>query len=393
MKILVNAANIVGGGGLQKAVEFVRRSARGDTSHTFSYAVSRVVLESLQALGDTRGLDLAAFDVSPARPVRGRATRKALRTIEERFRPDVVYSIFGPAYVRFRSPHLMGFAVPWVTHPNPYAWRAIANPVERARHWAWCRYVTFWTGFADRWVLETRVAAEGLSRALRVAPTRLHVVPNTYGEPYARVREVGAEPDARMRRREAADFHLLVFTRWYPHKNLEIVPAVAAELRRRAPARRYRFFLTFETASREWARIRDRAKVLGAEEDVVNLGPVRVDEGPGLYAAADALFLPTLLETFSASYPEAMCMRRPIVTTDLPFARDVCGEAALYFPPNGAVRAAEEIVRLAGSEALRGELVRKGTEMIGRGIAPGEAYGMFLELLERTTRSRGSGAC
>ena len=58
-----------------------------------------------------------------------------------------------------------------------------------------------------------------------------------------------------------------------------------------------------------------------------------VENCPKLYNQADAMFLPTLLETFSASYPEAMKMERPILTSDLDFAKDICGDAALYFNP------------------------------------------------------------
>jgi glycosyltransferase involved in cell wall biosynthesis len=191
-----------------------------------------------------------------------------------------------------------------------------------------------------------------------------------------------------MAKRDPSDFNLLVFSRWYVHKGLGIVPMVAAELRKRDPARRYRFFLTFDTSSREWLGIRRQARRLFVEESVINLGPVLAGDGPGLYASCDALFLPTLLETFTATYPEAMCSRRPIVTTDLPFAQDVCGEAALYFPPNDAGCATERIARLAASDAVKDELLRKGEERLSSMITPGEEYDMLLEILEITARDR-----
>lgn len=45
------------------------------------------------------------------------------------------------------------------------------------------------------------------------------------------------------------------------------------------------------------------------------------------------MFLPTLLECFSASYPEAGFMKVPIFTSDLSFAKTICGEGAFYFNP------------------------------------------------------------
>ena len=383
MRILVNAANLTGGGGIQKAVEFVRSSMDRNGGHTFAYALSRAVTENLRDLSDVRSLDLATFEASPSRPLSGWGTRASLAALERRFRPDVVYSVFGPVYVRFRAPHLMGFAIPWVTHPNEYAWRTLRNPLKRAQYWALCRNAAWWARFADHWVLETRTAADGLSRVLAVDRRRFHVVPNTHGEPYSRARREGVRPDPRMAKRSPGDFDLLVFSRWYPHKNLELIPAVAAELGKHDPARRYRFFLTFETTSRHWKRIHDEAVRLGVGESVVNLGPIPVRDGPGLYASSDAVFLPTLLETFTATYPEAMCSERPIVTTDMPFAREICGDAALYFGPNDAAGAASQIRRLAGNRAVREELVSRGSERLRESASPAGAYEALLGIIER----------
>lgn len=389
MLILVNAANIRGGGGVQKSVEFVRASVAYGAAHRFSYALSDVVAESLGDMVDTSALDLTVFGTSPARPIGGRHTRRDLRRIEARLKPDVVYTIFGPPYTVFRSPHLMGFAIPWVTHPNSHAWKTLPGPVERARHWAWCRHVMFWMRFADHWVLETAVAADGLARVLGVPHDRVHVVPNTCGEHYFRARESGAPPDARLARRHPDEFPLLVFSNWYPHKNLELIPDVAAALGRRDPGREYRFFLTFDTSSERWVRIQRRARSLRVEDRVVNIGAVKVGDGPGLYAAADALFLPTVLETFTATYPEAMCMRTPILTTDLPFARDVCGPAALYFPPNDAEGAADGIARLAADRGLRGRLIEAGDARFAATRTSRQTFEMFLDVLEVTARGAG----
>ncbi len=42
------------------------------------------------------------------------------------------------------------------------------------------------------------------------------------------------------------------------------------------------------------------------------------------------VFIPTLLEVFSATYLEAMLMKKPIIASDLEFSRDICGESAYF---------------------------------------------------------------
>jgi len=54
---------------------------------------------------------------------------------------------------------------------------------------------------------------------------------------------------------------------------------------------------------------------------------------PSLYAQSDALLMPTLLESFSGTYVEAMFHKIVILTSKLDFAEDVCGESAFYFDP------------------------------------------------------------
>ena len=56
-----------------------------------------------------------------------------------------------------------------------------------------------------------------------------------------------------------------------------------------------------------------------------------ISECPSLYRQSTFAFQPTLLECFTATYPEAMRSGKPIVTPDLEFARGLCGGAAVYY--------------------------------------------------------------
>ena len=66
---------------------------------------------------------------------------------------------------------------------------------------------------------------------------------------------------------------------------------------------------------------------------VTNLGPLATDEVERWFDRTDALFLPTLLESFGLTYLEAAVRRRPVLTSDRDFARHACGDAGYYFDP------------------------------------------------------------
>lgn len=126
---------------------------------------------------------------------------------------------------------------------------------------------------------------------------------------------------------------LLSLTYYYTHKNLEILIPLAERIK--AVERNYRIILTISGNQHPKARkllcdIRDR----GLEDVIVNVGPIDMVDVPSLYKQCDALLMPTLLESFSGTYLEAMFHGIPIFTSNLDFAKAVCSDAACYIEPH-----------------------------------------------------------
>jgi glycosyltransferase involved in cell wall biosynthesis len=126
--------------------------------------------------------------------------------------------------------------------------------------------------------------------------------------------------------------YLLCLTKYYPHKNLEILLSVALLIKKRNLP--YRILLTIEKNQGMGAKkLLNNIKINDLEDILINIRPVPIDEVPNLYGQVDALLLPTLLESFSATYADAMQFKKPIFTSDRDFSRDVCEDSALYFDP------------------------------------------------------------
>ena len=96
----------------------------------------------------------------------------------------------------------------------------------------------------------------------------------------------------------------------------------------------------------------------------VFVGKVDVSECPNLYEQSDIMFMPTLMECFTATYPEAMRMEVPIVTTDLEFAHELCGDAACYYSAVDFKAAAEAIYEVATDVTYRSQLTAIGKEQL-----------------------------
>ena len=363
MKILVNASNLVVGGGIQKAVQFVRACSEWGDGHKWHIVISPQVAAGLGEIPDVPHATVEVTGTSPARLLAGRPTRRRLAKVEQEFGPDVVFSVSGPVYHEFAAPHAMGFAVGWLTHPSSLAWRALPSRYRRFLFRLRLAYYAMWVKRADGWVLQTKTAAQGMSQRLDAAPSQLYVVPNCCSDFYFDVAGNGVEPFPGLADRQNAETRLLVFTSYKPHKNLEMIPAVAAILRRSHPGLSVKFVFTLPGGA-PWRALRARAAHLGVKDMLMNVGPVPAFEGPRLYAGCDALFMPTVLETFSAAYPEAMCMGRPVVTSDLDFARDICAQAAEYFDPTSPESAAAAVARVLGDPERAAALVAAGRERL-----------------------------
>jgi glycosyltransferase involved in cell wall biosynthesis len=384
MKILVNASTTVVGGGVQVATAFISWALRDPQGCNFVFAVSPQVMQNLEV---SRHLDKRFHLITPSPPKlwSGRHSRHQLRALEANFQPDLVFTVFGPAYVRFTSTHLCGFADAWVTHRSPIAMKALPL-FGRLRTTALCFYKQARLSPLDYYWVETEVARRALVRLLGIDPSRLRVILNTYAAVFDQAR--GGQV------KTANDEIIRVFSLAapYPHKNLAIIPEVARLLHSNTRKIRYKFIVTLPNDGHEVDKFWAKVERYGVGAMIENVGLLKLSECQSWYAKCSIVFLPTLLETFSATYPEAMVMERPIVTTDLDFAHEICGDAAAYFTPLSARAAADAIEKVATDEAFRESLIENGRKRLSFFPRPDEKYRMMMqwiyEVIERSHRQK-----
>ena len=157
----------------------------------------------------------------------------------------------------------------------------------------------------------------------------------------------------------AAGFRLVYVARYYPHKNLEIL--VDLFERYRAELGDCVVYITIAESHGAKARqLLQRIADSGLANCIVNLGPVPQERLASLYTSVDGLLMPTLLESYSGTYLEAMQFGCPILTSDRDFARYICGTAALYFDPLDVASIFQTIAMLKHSARQRFELVEAG---------------------------------
>ncbi|MDH5388276.1 MAG: glycosyltransferase [Gammaproteobacteria bacterium] len=354
-KIILNATTLPKGGGIQACVSFIHKSLDLSKNIDWVYIVSDKVAGELQKFGTViPNYRLIIFNESPAKNV---DSRKRLLKLSEDLAPDAIFTFFGPAYVKFKRPHLCGVADGWVTHSTRLAYQSLDSITSKILTFMRCLYKGYWYRYADQWVVEADCAKKGMVRRIRVPEESVHVVKNTCATHYT---EKVNKPYLFNTGKHTK---ILTLSSYYPHKNLNIIPYIAQQLKKMGYDD-FQFIITIAKETPEDYHIIELCKQLGVVDCVNNIGPVNIIDGPALYAAVDIVLQPSLLETFSANYPEAMAQKKPIVTTDLDFAHDICEDAALYYPPDDAKSAAECIDKLINNDDLVNNLTQNGRKIL-----------------------------
>ncbi len=369
-RILLNTTTLNKGGALQTSLNFIQQLLREPAEFTWRLALSGTLAKELAAAGTALPDDTAVFEQSPAKD---RPARQRLRALSDEWSPDAVLTFSGPAYVKFQQPHILGCSEPWVTHAGKAAYQMLSFPVEWLKVWSTTQYKKSWFRAADRWIMQTENSRQGLHRRLKIPLDRIAVISNSCGQRYhdaaAEVRPF-PEPTAKVR--------FFCFAAPYKHKNLRVLPAIAAAFAKLEPAREFEIVVTLPEGP-DWQALQVQAEKLGIGPRFVNIGPVPIVQGPAAFRSCDLLLLPTLLETFSGTYPESMAMGLPIVTSDLDFARDTCQDAALYYPPQDTMAAAKQLQKLLADRGLWEGLINAGKRRLRDFPTPAQRKEMYFQ--------------
>ena len=125
---------------------------------------------------------------------------------------------------------------------------------------------------------------------------------------------------------------LLFLSKFYPQKNFEVLFPLAKKIIENELPISFSITLN-KNESKETELFLKEIKNSGFQNVIQNIGNIEKADIAKTYAAHHGLFLPTLLESYSGTYVESIYFKRPIFTSDLDFAREVCKDAAFYFNP------------------------------------------------------------
>lgn len=159
---------------------------------------------------------------------------------------------------------------------------------------------------------------------------------------------------------------LLFVSHYNYYRNFETLFRALPILMDRLSGKKVKLFLTCRLNSEEnpgsyrAEEASSLAKKLRESDSVVELGAIPYRSLHQLYRACHIYVTPAYTETFAHPLVEAMSSGLPVVASDLPVHREICGDAGVYFPRFEPEILAVRVIQVYESPELAAKLSSNG---------------------------------
>lgn len=367
MRVLVNLIPVRSGGGQQQALHFVNWLMRQDVAFRGNWLILVGRGSFLhEYLLSSSGLAWDAFDYSYMK--RAWFEIFCSRGVIKRNSIDVVIHFAG-AWIGIPVPQVVRSVYSNLFYPDVKFW-----PTRPLRVYLVKRLIDFVR-------LRGTLRADGIifeNRAMQRRATDLFGYPSGRGRYIAP--SVGDMVEGVDKRCADNEFRVLYLTSWHLNKNVHLLPAVASRLRRDGV--KIRFWLSLDEADeRVQEYVVGPAKELGVLDYFSFIGTVRPTDVSSVISSVDAIILLSQLECFSANITEAWGFGRPLVVSNLEWARAECDDAACYVDRNDPDSVASALEGLALRPDLRDHFVQKGRERLKYFNTHDSRFSQWIEFL------------
>lgn len=373
MRILIDNSNLFAGGGIQVATSFLNDLKTFNKEHLFWVLQSP---HSAKTIDTTTFPENFVFSNIPEKIYTAKLKRSNfVKKLEEEIKPNVIFTTFGPSYHKSNFPKIVGFAFGQMLYTNSPFYNQISFLQQLKYKLLIFLKKKAFINNADALVFETENARLIFKQKTGYKKDTF-TVHNALNAIFNKKEEWQNLPIEKTR------LDILCLTANYPHKNLPLIPKLIKEIQKLAPELNFKVYISLKKEELIFDNQYDRY--------VNYLGNVALSQLPSLYQQMDVLLMPSLLETFSTTYLEAMAMKVPIVASDMPFSRDICAEAALYCSPLKADEYAEKILLLHKNIGIRDKLIQEGEQNLKRFGTSMDRTKKYIEIIEQIAANNGN---
>lgn len=187
-----------------------------------------------------------------------------------------------------------------------------------------------------------------LSEKFSIEPDKVEVIYNAVADKFKAIQS------QKQKTQEYKGNYILTVSSLDPRKNIKNLIAAFS----RSAIENFSFYIIGGESS-AFAKT-DLQEIIQKDKRIKLLGRVSDEELLELYSNATLFAYTSFYEGFGIPNIEAMAMGTPVLTSDIPAIREVCGDAAWYVNPNDVEDISSGISKLLSSPHLLEELSTKG---------------------------------
>ena len=254
----------------------------------------------------------------------------------KKFKTDCIISL-GNIAIPVKKPQLLLIMFPYIAYPESEVWKRLGS-LARFKKKSIVRTIKTNARNADVIFVQTETMRLRISKVMPLLKDKIKVIP--CGVSFT---SKAVSPLDQSASRNTGAIRLLFLSKYYVHKNFEILIPLAKEIIQR----KLNITITITINAEENQGSANFIKAIQDHNlgDVIkNAGNIKLEDVANVYEAHDGLLLPTLLESFSGTYIESFYFGKPIFTSDIDFAHDSCKDAAFFFDPLNSLNILDVIV-------------------------------------------------
>jgi len=356
MRIVLLAHALIGQGGWISGTNFIRSLASSAPQHQYLITVPADCGYEKIRLPD--GSRLLICPNRAALPVRLKLEAKTIPAAVKDFKADIVLGLGNHGLKHIDCPQAIWIRNGYLVYPSKHF--AKAGLATKIHVWLQRIHLRRVLRHTNLVFCQTPVMQKRIAEYYGYDINKIKILPNALS---AFLRGPAAQVSKELPKGLAKDrFNCLVLSTYYVHKNPEII--VSECLRSPEKFQGIRFITTIanEGSGKRFLEKVGSNNILS--ELIYNAGPIAHEKLKSYYDNVEVVIMPTLMESFSITYLEAMYFGVPILTTDLDFAHYLAGNAAVYYDPWKPGSFTEKLLLLKSDQLIYTKLITAGKEQL-----------------------------
>lgn len=379
-RIVVDASTVTQGGAVQVAFSYIIQSFNC-LRFDYYYILSNVLFEQLKSNDVLDNLS-EKFIIVDNSPAKSRRVKKEIIDFVCLIDPKVVFTVFGPNFIKFNFLHISGFANGWVSHASLVDFIKVFRKPNLVLV-KLLKYLVIGLAIRknDYIVFETNYAMNKFCERYFFSKKKGLVVSNTYPT------SLKVDKHTPLLKNHDDIFSVLCLSSYYVHKNLESIFFVVDRLLKSGYFN-FRFILTLDKVAYQDLKNKiDEDVIYRTSKYIINKGVIPVNELNEIYDSSSMVYLPSMLETYSAVCAESVVKRKILLLNDTYFFRDLCGDAALYVDSNDYSLVACKLQDISSGNINFGKLEKAMDERLSQLKTPEQKFIEYTNLISKVIES------